>query len=293
MYRVRFIRRLIPTVILASLLIACDAPDNVATICGNDKAICADLNTDEWCQAERNELITKRFAAKENTNDQAQYGLLTALNNFQECIKIAALIEPRTHPELKTLRVSAMLSTYDELIALEKQTLGSNNPYILNYHWVAHNNENAKRRFIALSKQENFDDPALYFAIANIYDNNNAKAIANLLKGISLVNQDNQFDSLQLDNSRLKNSSNISTKLLYAIITAYMHERDYALAYLWSQVAIMSDVENINLDLFNKHKVTPSERRRLDSLAITVAEQIEEQEFTTDSYAHTLSVVGI
>jgi hypothetical protein len=288
MYRVRFIRHLIPTVVLVSLLIACDTPDNVATICGSDNAICADLNTDEWCQAERNELITKRFVAKESPHDQAQYGLLTALNNFQECIKIAALIEPRTHPELKTLRVSAMLSTYDELLALEKKTLTSNNPYILNYHWVAHNNEKAKKRFIALSKQQSFDDPALYFAIANIYDNNNAKAIANLLKGLSLVNHDNQFDD-----SRLDNNTDITTKLLYAIITAYMHERDYALAYLWSQVAIISDVENINLGLFNKHKVTPNERRRLDSLAATMAEQIEEQEFTTDSYADTLSAVGL
>ncbi|QFI36635.1 DUF2989 domain-containing protein [Moritella marina ATCC 15381] len=278
MHGIRFIHRLISTVAVTSLLIACDAPDNVATICGNDKTMCADLNTDEWCQAERNELITQRFTVKENTNDQAQYRLLTALNDFQECIKIAALIEPRTHPELKTQRVAAMLSTYDELLALENKTLTSNNPYILNYHWVAHNNEQSKQRFIALSKQQHFDDPALYFAIANIYDNKNDKAIANLLKGISLISE---------------HSSDMTTKLLYAIITAYMHKRDYALAYLWSQVAMHSDVENINLGLFNKHKITPSERRRLDVLAVTVAEQIAEQEFTTDRYTQMRSVAGL
>lgn len=287
MYRLRFILRLIPAVVV-SFLVACDNPRNVDAICENDTAICADLNNDIWCKTERNNLITSRFKSTGNTNEQAQFGLLTALSNFQECIKIAALIEPRTHPELKTLRVSAMLSTYDELIALEKQTLSSNNPYILNYHWVSHNNENTKRRFIALSTQQSFDDPALYFAIANIYGNSNDKAITNLLKGISLLNGDTKVDSTQLDNS-----SDMTTKLLYAIITAYMHKRDYPLAYLWSQVAIISDVENINLGVFNKHKLTASEQPRLDKLAEIVAEQIEDQEFTDESYEHTLSSVGL
>ncbi|PKH09481.1 DUF2989 domain-containing protein [Moritella sp. Urea-trap-13] len=290
MHLFRSISRLIPAVVMASLLVACNDPRNVATICANDGAICADLNTDEWCQTETNNLISSRFEAKGNTNEQAQYRLLTALSGFQECIKIAALIEPRSHPELKTLRVAAMLSTYDELIALEKQTLSSNNPYILNYHWVSHNNENAKRRFIALSTQQSFDDPALYFAIANIYGNNNDQVIANLLKGISLLNNNAQFDNSQLDND---NNSDMTTKLLYAIITTYMHKRDYPLAYLWSQVAIISDVENINLGVFNKHKITTSEQRRLDTLAGKVAEQIETQKFTDESYEQTLAAVGL
>ena len=288
MLRLLSIGRLISAMVVTSLLASCSGPSDVVAICESDGAICADLNTDEWCQTERHELITSRFEAKENTNEQAQYALLTALSDFQECIKIAALIEPRTRPELKALRVSAMLSTYDELLALEQQTQSSNNPYILNYHWVSHNNEKAKRRLIVLSKQQSFDDPALYFAIANIYGNNNDKAIANLLKGISLLNDNGQFDNSQLDNS-----SDMTTKLLYAIITAYMHKRDYPLAYLWSQVAIISDVENINLSLFNKHKITASEQRRLDTLAVSVAEQIEDQEFTDESYAHTLSAVGL
>jgi len=288
MHRLRSTSRLIPAIIITSLLTSCSDPHDAVTICANDGAMCADLNTDEWCQSERNDLITTRFETKENANEQAQYSLLTALSSYQECIKIAALIEPRTHPELKTQRVAAMLSTYDELIALEKQTLSSNNPYILNYHWVSHNNENAKQRFITLSKQQNFDDPALYFAISNIYGNNTDKAIANLLKGITLLNGNARFNSSYLDNS-----SDMTTKLLYAIITAYMHKRDYQLAYLWSQVALISDVQNINLGLFNHHKITASEQRRLDKLATRVAEQIEDNEFTEKSYEYTLSAVGL
>jgi hypothetical protein len=128
-----------------------------------------------------------------------------------------------------------------------------------------------------LSKQQSFDDPALYFAIANIYSNNTDKAIANLLKGITLLNK----------------SSAMTTKLLYAIITAYMHKRDYQLAYLWSQVALISDIKNINLSLFNVHKITTSEQRRLDKIAARVAEQIEDNEFTAKSYKYTLSAVGL
>lgn len=280
MHRSRAISRLLPALILTSLLTACNDTHDVVTICENDATMCADLNSDEWCQSERNSLVVSRFDAVNNANAQAQFALLTTLNDYQECIKIAALIEPRTHPELKTQRVSAMLSTYDELIALEQQTLSSSDPYILNYHWVAHNNEDAKQRFIALSRQQDFDDPTLYFAIANIYSNNTDKAIVNLVKGITL-----------LDGSA--NNNPMMTKLLYAIITAYMHKRDYQLAYLWSQVAKTYDVQNINLTLFNHHKITAAEQHRLDILAAGVAEQMEDKRFTTTSYQGTLSAVGL
>ena len=297
MHRLRSISRLIPAIIITGLLTSCSDPYDAVAICENDGAICADLNTDKWCQTERNDLIASRFEAQTNASEQAKYALLTALSDYQECIKIAALIEPRKHPELKTQRVSAMLSTYDELIALEKQTRSSNNPYILNYHWVSHNNEDAKQRFIALSKQQSFDDPALYFAIANIYNNNSDKAIANLLKGIALLDDNAQFNSSQLDNAQLGNSrldnSAMTTKLLYAIITAYMHKRNYQLAYLWSQVALISDIKNINLSIFNKHKITTSEQRRLDKLAAKIAEQIEDKTFTAKSYEYTLSAIGL
>ena len=214
--------RLILIIALSSLLTACSKPDDIVTICENDNALCQDLNSDKWCQKERDNLIIARFNATESKTEQEQYALLTSLNDYQECIKIAALIEPRQHPELKAQRVAAMLSTYDELIALEKETLTSNDPYILNYHWVAHNNEKSKQRFIRLAKKQSFSDPALYFAIANIYDTNANKAIENLLKGICLLNENHVM----------------TTKLLYGLITAYMHERNYKRAYMWSQVAI-------------------------------------------------------
>ncbi len=277
MYRLFSIGRLIPVIAITSLLAACGEPNDVVTICANDDALCQDLNSDTWCQRERDSLITARFHLKQDETEQAQYSLLTSLSAYQECIKIAALIEPRTHPELKTLRVSAMLSTYDELLALEKQTLNSNNPYILNYHWVTHNNEAAKRRFITLSKKQSFDDPELYFAIANIYDNNTDKATENLLKGIRLIDDDHEM----------------TTKLIYGLITTYMHQRRYDLAYLWSHVAIILDVKNINLTLFTHNKIPQIKKVRLEELATRIAVQIEEQEFTDKSYQYILSSVRL
>ena len=277
MYRLFSIGRLIPVIAITSLLAACGEPNDVVTICENDDALCQNLNSDTWCQRERDSLITARFHLKQDETEQAQYSLLTSLSAYQECIKIAALIEPRTHPELKTLRVSAMLSTYDELLALEKQTLNSNNPYILNYHWVTHNNEAAKRRFITLSKKQSFDDPELYFAIANIYDNNTDKATENLLKGIRLIDDDHEM----------------TTKLIYGLITTYMHQRRYDLAYLWSHVAIILDVKNINLTLFTHNKIPQIKKVRLEELATRIAVQIEEQEFTDKSYQYILSSVRL
>jgi len=277
MYSVVSINRLISVFILSILLTACGDQDPVVVICENDNAICQDLNTDKWCQKERDALIIARFDSTKSSTEQNQYALLTSLNEYQECIKIAALIEPRQYPELKAQRVAAMLSTYDELLAVEKETLTSNDPYILNYHWVSHNNEEAKQRFIALSKKQTFNDPALYFALANIYDSNVNKAIENLLKGISLLDE----------------KSEMTTKLLYGLITAYMHERDYKQAYLWSHVAIILKVENINLTLFNRNKIASRDKTRLEHLAERVAEQIEEQTFTAESYQYSLSAARL
>lgn len=277
MHRLFSIGRLIPVIAISSLLLACGEPSDVVTICENDDALCQDLNSDQWCQRERESLISARFYLKQDETEQTQYALLTSLNTYQECIKIAALVEPRTHPELKTLRVSAMLSTYDELLALEKKTLESNNPYILNYHWVTHNDEAAKRRFISLSKKQSFDDPVLYFAIANIYDSNAKKTAVNLLKGIQLLDDDREM----------------ATKLTYGLITAYMHQRNYDLAYVWSHVAIILGVKNINLALFTHNKISEIKKTRLEVLAATIARQMENQEFTDESYQYILSSVRL
>lgn len=282
MHHLRSISRLIPAIVVTTLLSACDDSNDVDAICANNEAICTDLNSDQWCQTERNTLITARFNAQEDTTGQAQYLLLSALSDFQECIKIAALIEPRTHPELKTLRVSAMLSTYDELIALEQQTLSSNDPYVLNYHWQSHNNEAAKKRFMSLAKEQHFNDPALYFSLANIYDRNTTRSITYLLKGISLLGNNNQ----------LVEDNKMTDKLVYGLITAYMHERRYARAYLWSQVAIALEVENINLTLFNQNKLSDVDKVRITELAEQVTEQIEDKQFNDEDYEYTLSLVG-
>lgn len=271
--------RLIPIIVMTSLLAACSEPSDVEILCENDNAICQNLDTELGCQKEREKLIMARFGMQQAETEQTQYALLTSLNMYQECIQLIVLMKPRQNAKSTNQRVSAMLSTYDELLRLEAQTLDSNNPYILNYHWVSHNNETAKQRFIALSKKQSFDDPALYFAIANIYNNNTYNtnnAIVNLLKGISLLDDNNTM----------------ATKLVYALITTYMHQRNYDVAYLWSQVAIILDVENINLTLFNHNKISKIKKVRLEGLATTIAEQIENQAFTDESYQYTLSSIG-
>jgi len=279
MHRFLSIHRLISIIAISGLLVSCSELNDVVSICENDSTICQDLNTDKWCQSERDNLIVSRFNLKQNTSEQGQYSLLTSLNDYQECIKIAALIEPRQHPELKTQRVAAMLSTYDELLAVEKDTLSSNNPYILNYHWQSHNNKNARQRFITLSKQQTFTDPLLYLALANIEDHNVNKTIRHLLQGISLLDGNG--------------NNKMTTKLLYGLITAYMQKRSYERAYMWSHTAIILDLENINLTLFNQHKIAQTEKGRLEKLAQKMGKQIETQQFTAESYQQTLSTAGI
>ena len=111
MYRIFSISRLIPVITITSLLTACGDSGGVVTICENDDALCQDLNSDPWCQSERESLISARFNLKQDETEQTQYSLLTSLSNYQEGTKIAALNDPRTHPKIKTIHNSAKLKT--------------------------------------------------------------------------------------------------------------------------------------------------------------------------------------
>jgi hypothetical protein len=254
---------------------ACSDPNDIDVICKNETALCRDLNEDKWCVPEKEALIRSRFQLQQSDQAFDQYVLLKSLNKFQECIKIVALIEPRQHSELKTKRVLAMLNTYNELISLELMTADSENPYLLYYHWQYLNDDEAKHKLLKQSQEQAFDSAELQFALANIYSNTKTqKTINSLLKGIALVEDDHKM----------------TTSLLYSLITVYMHKRQYKLAYLWSRVATILDVENINLSLFdNTDKVTSTERVAIDKLAIFIAKQIVEQKFAEENYQTYLS----
>lgn len=267
--------RFLSIISFSVLLVACGDPNDINAICNNDAELCSDLNEDKWCQPEKEALIRSRFQLKQSAQEFDQYVLLKSLNKFQECIKVVAQIEPRQHTALKTKRVLAMLNTYNELLDLEQETEGSENPYLLYYHWQYRNDDMAKKKLLKQSQEQAFDSAELQFALANIYNNaKTQKTITSLLKGIALVEDDHQM----------------TTSLLYSLITAYMHERQYKLAYLWSRIAVILEIEHINLSLFdNTDKVTNTERVAIDKLAIFIAKQIVEGNFAEENYQTYLS----
>lgn len=275
--------RLLIILFTTSVLFSCSDPNDVASICDSNNNLCQDLNEDKWCVAEKESLIWARYKInKVDTSSpliaKKQYRLLHALNGYQECIKVVALIEPRKNPQLKSERVVAMISTYEELQNLEKLTSSSENPYLLYYHWQYKNNDEAKSKLIELSKANNFNSAELQFALANVYyDETNEKTILSLLRGISLVD---------------KEDINLLTGMHYSLITAYMDEKKYKLAYLWSKAAKLQSIENISLAMFqNTDKVSRSERKIIDLLAQDFADKIQTNSFDDSEYNNYLSAV--
>lgn len=279
------LKRLLIIVVFSSHLVACGDANTTRVICKNNAELCADLNEDKWCQKEKELIIRDRYAVKTDPRGVNKYHLLKSLSKFQECIKVAALIEPRTHIEIKNQRVNALLSTYDELTKLESETQNSNSPYLLYYHWQYRNDTAAKQRFLAESKRHPFKTAELQLALANVYEGNNKdKVISSLLTAVSLV-RDKDLDD---DGNPLLSS------LLYSLITTYMQDRDYKQAYLWSKIAVNLEAEHINLSLFKSNaKLSPSQRSTLDKLAFFIAQKISQQQFVEASYYQYLASTSV
>jgi len=274
MYRITALCLLIP------LLSACEDPDTISNICANNSSICSDLNNDKWCSNERDSLIRSRQKLKslktETSLGKNQYLALLSLNNYQACINIAATIEPKKNIHLKSKRVEALISTFNELSALEKATKNSDAPYLLYYHWQYKNDKTAKIKLLAQSGNSTFNTAELQFALANIYNNKEIQqTIMSLLKGITFID---------------KTNTQLLTTMHYSLITAFMHEKKYKLGYLWSKIAINQGIENINLSMFqNTDKVSNREREVIDKLAIKLADKIADDEFSPSVYDEALA----
>lgn len=273
--------RIIPFIGLFVLLSGCSDPNTISSICSNDSALCSDLNDDKWCTNERASLIRSRLKLKTLTatesKEKNQYRLMLSLNNYQACISVAATIEPKKNIHIKSKRVEAMIATFNELSAMEKATENNEHPYLLYYHWQYKNNDNAKHQLLAQAKSPTFNTAELQFALANIYSNKETEqTIISLIKGINLVE---------------KTNLSLLTSMHYSLITAYMHEKKYKLGYLWSKMAINQGIENINLSMFeNTDKVSSKERSVIDQLAIQLADNIRNDEFSKALYDEALAV---
>ena len=242
-------------------LTACD-DDRIHNICSQYPALCADLVDDGWCRYERSDVIRGRYYLQEEGTDRRKYDLMRGLERYLQCAEHSTNIEYKRAREQKSPRVEGMLAAGRQLEQLDAQTRGSQDPYLLLWHWTNNSDERARQQFLAQEGSKGLEEPDLQLVLAGIYAKSEPdKAIAILHHGLSLYREGEQVNS----------------RLLTSLSTLYMGQKQYGLAYLWGKVSeSFQDSPEVSAKRFGiYHTLSKTEQDGYDVRAAEIVEQLK------------------
>lgn len=84
---------------------------SVSKICESTHGICSDLNTDNWCNVERSELIYSRYERSLNDTSENQYFVMRDLEKYSKCIELAATLEMTKSKQKQSDRLEAFINS--------------------------------------------------------------------------------------------------------------------------------------------------------------------------------------
>ena len=134
----------------------CEEPVTIAKVCKETPGFCADLNKDSHCKDESAEVILKRYSEYKEPTDENKYQLLKEFETYNQCITLAAKIEHIKLKAKKTSRIDGQLTSIKEMTRLYQDTIDTNHPGLLYYHWSRNNNQGALNKLLAIE-----DDPSV------------------------------------------------------------------------------------------------------------------------------------
>jgi len=240
----------------------------IPTICERNPEICAGLNEDGWCRAEKAEIIRHRYDHLNVTTDSHIYKLLKHYEAYEYCIEKAAGIRHIKYREKEADRMQGFLTAIEAQKQLSRQTKNTSDPYLLYYHWSRNNDDRARKKFIAQAKQGNFNSADLWIKTASIYlKQDNEAARKALYKALSY------YDDLD----------DVDTLLFESLVTVNLDDERYASAYVWANVyAEVDDMGEQALARTHPLLLAPVNYEKLEGIASDVEDAINNGAFNAD-----------
>ncbi|MFC3093568.1 DUF2989 domain-containing protein [Alteromonas sediminis] len=252
------------------LLFGCDDlfKPTIPTICETNPDICAGLNEDGWCRAEKAEIIRHRYDHLNVTTDSHIYTLLKHYEAYEACIEKAAGIRHIKYREKEANRMQGLLTAIDAQKKLIRQTKDTNDPYLLYYHWSRNNDDSARKRFLAQARQGNFDSADLWIKAASIHlKRDNEAARKSLYKALSYYDDVDDVDPM----------------LFESLVTVNLDDERYASAYVWANVyAEVNEMGQQALARTRPLLLAPVNYERLEGIAWDVEAAINDGAFNAD-----------
>ncbi|WP_341501156.1 DUF2989 domain-containing protein [Gallaecimonas sp. GXIMD4217] len=218
------------------LLVACDTAKPIRSICEDHPELCADLNSDGWCRYERADVIRSRFEliTANQQQDLLRYRLLVDLEEYSDCIRLAAGITHHKSKEKQSDRGSAYLNSLAAIKKRQAEIKDSTEPHLLYYRLSRFGDMEAQRAFLALEGTGALDSLELKEMLASYYSKlDRPKTIRLLLEALSLK----------------KKGDEVSPDIYHSLASLSQQERRFREAYVWALISKESGVLDTNFNL--------------------------------------------
>jgi hypothetical protein len=223
-------KQLLFTLVFFVLLSGCDSTKSLADLCKENPEICKEFGDDNWCKAERVELILSRISLKNQKRDSDKYKLLIAYEGYVKCMSLASQIQHIKLKEKTASRKQNLFKAQAHLAELTDQTSESKHPHLLFYHWSRELNEHSLQLFIELEGSQYLENALSQYHLASYY------AKKDINKTIGLL-----FHSLELHEPNEK----LIPEVFQTLTTIFTNKGNQKQAYIWLKVYQLSLNKNM------------------------------------------------
>jgi hypothetical protein len=201
-------------------------------VCEQEPGLCSDLNSDSHCNLQRRDLIMQRFEEKRLPSDKNKYQLLVDFEKYSKCIELAAGIEHIKLKEKTTTRMIGYMTSLKEIRRLSDETVSSDDPHLLFYHWSRNKSDSHLQRFLQAEQNKQLETPELQMALVSYYSKRDTE------KSIQLLHH-----ALELYPPNPK----IDPEIYASLTSIFYKKKDYASSYHWAVLAQKSGAFNVEL----------------------------------------------
>lgn len=213
--------KLCATALLPLTFMGCDKGPNVASICQEFPSVCQQLSEDNWCRVERREVLMDYHRLQTSNNEDFQYYLLLALEDYAKCMDKASLIEHKKFKEKKTNRINNAIQAKAMIKDIAEKTAESDNPLLLYFHWSRFNDKESLAELLALEGSSAVENPESQFNLATYYIKRDLDKTQDLL-----------FHALEL----YKVQDEINVEIFKSLTTLFLDQEQYKQAYVWLKI---------------------------------------------------------
>ncbi|MEW6991660.1 DUF2989 domain-containing protein [Colwelliaceae bacterium 6441] len=199
----------------------CDSAPNFAQLCEENPKICYEFHEDSWCKRERIAVGAANIAHKQNPDDLQKFHQLIAYEKYNKCVTHASKIEHIKLKEKKSFRIENMMKSRDRIAEIAEQTINSDHPRLLYFHWTRYLNEQSLNKFLALEGSKALETPESQYELATYYAKIDQDKTLQLL-----------FHSLELHEENVE----INVEIFKTLSSIFADKKQFKQSYIWLKI---------------------------------------------------------